>query len=120
MRDQAEAFSPAAYLPAVTGYYTDVAGNMLSFPFNASTPILYYNKDLFRAAGLDPEVPPKTWPEVGAAAKQLRAAGAPAASPPRGRHGSMSRISRRSTTCRSRPGPTASAGSTPCSLSTIR
>jgi sn-glycerol 3-phosphate transport system substrate-binding protein len=76
MRDQAEAFSPNAYLPAVTGYYTDLAGNMLSFPFNASTPILYYNKDLFRAAGLDPEVAPKTWPEVGAAAKRLRAAGA--------------------------------------------
>src|SRR5689334_10683270 len=76
MRDEAEAFSPAAYLPAVAGYYTDVAGNMLSFPFNASTPILYYNKDLFRAAGLDPEVAPKTWPEVGAAAKRLRAAGA--------------------------------------------
>jgi sn-glycerol 3-phosphate transport system substrate-binding protein len=47
---------------------------MLSFPFNASTPILYYNKDLFRTAGLDPEIPPKTWPEVGAAAKRLRAA----------------------------------------------
>jgi sn-glycerol 3-phosphate transport system substrate-binding protein len=41
MRDQSEVFSPAAYLPAVTGYYSDVAGNMLSFPFNASTPILY-------------------------------------------------------------------------------
>lgn len=76
MRDQSEPFSPAAYLPAVTGYYSDVAGNMLSFPFNASTPILYYNKDLFRAAGLDPEVAPKTWPEVGAAAKRLRASGA--------------------------------------------
>ena len=76
MRDQSETFSPAAYLPAVTGYYSDVAGNMLSFPFNASTPILYYNKDLFRAAGLDPEAVPKTWPEVGAAAKRLRAAGA--------------------------------------------
>jgi sn-glycerol 3-phosphate transport system substrate-binding protein len=76
MRDQSEAFSPAAYLPAVTGYYSDVAGNMLSFPFNASTPILYYNKDLFRAAGLDPELAPKTWPEIGAAAKRLRAAGA--------------------------------------------
>ena len=76
MRDQSEPFSPAAYLPAVTGYYSDVAGNMLSFPFNASTPILYYNKDMFRAAGLDPEVAPKTWPEVGAAAKRLRAAGA--------------------------------------------
>ncbi len=50
---------------------------MLSFPFNASTPILYYNKDMFRAAGLDPAVAPKTWPEVGAAAKRLRASGAP-------------------------------------------
>jgi sn-glycerol 3-phosphate transport system substrate-binding protein len=76
MRDQQEAFSPAAYLPAVTSYYTDVGGNMLSFPFNASTPILYYNKNLFRSAGLDPEIAPKTWPEVGAAAKRLRASGA--------------------------------------------
>jgi sn-glycerol 3-phosphate transport system substrate-binding protein len=75
MRDQKEAFTPSAYLPAVAGYYADVDGNMLSFPFNASTPILYYNKDMFRSAGLDPEVAPKTWPEVGAAAKRLRAAG---------------------------------------------
>src|SRR5258708_21250856 len=75
MRDQAESFSSAAYLPAITGYYTDLAGNMLSFPFNASTPILYYNKDLFRAAGLNPDVPPRTWPELGAVAKRLRAAG---------------------------------------------
>ncbi len=77
MRDQAEPFVAAAFLPAITGYYADMAGNMLSFPFNASTPILYYNKDLFRAAGLDPNVPPKTWPELGAAAKRLRAAGSP-------------------------------------------
>jgi sn-glycerol 3-phosphate transport system substrate-binding protein len=76
MRDEQEAFSPAAYLPAVSGYYADVGGNMLSFPFNASTPMLYYNKKLFRDAGLDPEVAPKTWPEVGEAAKRLRAAGA--------------------------------------------
>ena len=76
MRDEKEGFSPAAYLPAVSGYYTDVAGNMLSFPFNSSTPILYYNKEMFRAAGLDPDIAPKTWPELGAAAKRLRAAGA--------------------------------------------
>ncbi len=76
MREEQEPFSPTAYLPAVTGYYADVAGNMLSFPFNASTPILYYNKNLFRSAGLDPETAPKTWPEVGAAAKKLRASGA--------------------------------------------
>src|SRR5260370_27151299 len=58
MRDEQEPFSPAAYLPPVTGYYADVAGNMLSFPFNASTPILYYNRNLFRSAGLDPETAP--------------------------------------------------------------
>jgi sn-glycerol 3-phosphate transport system substrate-binding protein len=77
MRDQGEAFDPAAYLPAITGYYSDLAGNMLSYPFNASTPILYYNKDGFRAAGLDENTPPKTWPEVEAAARKLRSAGLP-------------------------------------------
>ncbi len=72
MHDEQESFSPSAYLPVVTGYYADADGNLLSFPFNASTPILYYNKDQFRAAGLDPEVAPKTWPELGQAAKRLR------------------------------------------------
>jgi sn-glycerol 3-phosphate transport system substrate-binding protein len=72
MRDEHEPFSPDAYLPAVSGYYADGHGNLLSFPFNASTPILYYNKTMFRDAGLDPNVAPRTWPEVGAAAKRLR------------------------------------------------
>jgi sn-glycerol 3-phosphate transport system substrate-binding protein len=76
MRDEQEPFTPGAYLPAVTGYYADVNGNLLSFPFNSSTPILYYNKSMFRDAGLDPETPPKTWPELGAAAKKLRDHGA--------------------------------------------
>ena len=48
---------------------------MLSFPFNSSSPILYYNKDNFRKAGLDAEMPPKTWPEVCEAAKKIKAAG---------------------------------------------
>jgi len=75
MKDEKEPFDPNAYLPAVTGYYTDTNGNMLSFPFNSSTPILYYNKDAFRKAGLDPDAAPRTWPEVEAAAKKLQAAG---------------------------------------------
>jgi sn-glycerol 3-phosphate transport system substrate-binding protein len=75
MKDANEPFDPKAYLPAVTGYYTDTNGNMLSFPFNSSTPILYYNKDAFRKAGLDPNTPPRTWPEVEAATKKLQAAG---------------------------------------------
>ncbi len=75
MRDQGEAFDPQAYLPAVSGYYTDTSGNMLSFPFNASTPILYYNRDAFRTAGLDRAVPPTTWPEMEETGRKLRAAG---------------------------------------------
>jgi sn-glycerol 3-phosphate transport system substrate-binding protein len=75
MKDQQEPFSPSAYLPAITGYYADVSGNLLSFPFNASTPILYYNKTMFRDAGLDPGAAPKTWPELGEAAKRLRERG---------------------------------------------
>jgi len=75
MKDANEPFDPKAYLPAVTGYYSDTQGNMLSFPFNSSTPILYYNKDAYKKAGLDPEAPPKTWEEVAAHAKKLRDSG---------------------------------------------
>jgi sn-glycerol 3-phosphate transport system substrate-binding protein len=76
MRDQGETFDASVYLPAIAGYYGDVDGKMLSFPFNSSTPILYYNKDLFRAAGLDHEKPPRTWPALEAATRKLLGAGA--------------------------------------------
>ena len=64
-------FDPNAYLPTVTGYYTTNEGKMLSMPFNSSTPVLYYNKDAFKKAGLDPNKPPKTWPEVAKYARKL-------------------------------------------------
>ncbi|MBD3765226.1 MAG: sn-glycerol-3-phosphate ABC transporter substrate-binding protein UgpB [Rhodobacterales bacterium] len=76
MADMAEPFDPSAFLPAVVGYYTDTAGNMLSMPFNSSTPILYYNKDVFEKAGLDRNTPPKTWEEVEAFSRQIMASGA--------------------------------------------
>jgi len=66
MREQHAAFDPKDYLPVIAGYYSDAGGNMMSFPLNASTPILFYNKDQFRFAGLNADEPPKTWPEVGA------------------------------------------------------
>ena len=75
MKDQGLPFDPKDYLPSVTGYYADSAGNMLSMPFNSSTPVMYYNKTQFKKAGLDPENPPKTWPELEAAAKKLLASG---------------------------------------------
>jgi sn-glycerol 3-phosphate transport system substrate-binding protein len=48
---------------------------MLSFPYNSSTTVFYYNKDAFKAAGLDPEKAPTTWPEVALAAAKLKASG---------------------------------------------
>ncbi|WP_439517721.1 sn-glycerol-3-phosphate ABC transporter substrate-binding protein UgpB [Hydrogenophaga sp.] len=75
MNDAGVKFDPAAYVPAVSGYYTAPNGQMLSFPFNSSTPVFHYNKDAFKAAGLDAENPPKTWPEVALAAGKLKASG---------------------------------------------
>jgi sn-glycerol 3-phosphate transport system substrate-binding protein len=68
-------FDSSVYVPAVSGYYTAPNGQMLSLPFNSSTTVFHYNKDAFRAAGLDPENPPKTWPEVARAAATLKASG---------------------------------------------
>jgi sn-glycerol 3-phosphate transport system substrate-binding protein len=68
-------FDPSIYVPAVAGYYTAPNGQMLSFPFNSSTTVFHYNRDAFKAAGLDPDKPPKTWPEVVLAAARLKAAG---------------------------------------------
>ncbi len=77
MADAGEKFDAAAYLPAITSYYSTPDGKLLSFPFNSSTPVVYWNKDAFTKAGLDPEKPPKTWPETFEVAKKLRAAGLP-------------------------------------------
>jgi sn-glycerol 3-phosphate transport system substrate-binding protein len=68
-------FDPSVYVPAVSGYYTAPNGQMLSLPFNSSTTVLHYNKDAFKAAGLNPDAPPKTWPELVAAAAKLKASG---------------------------------------------
>lgn len=75
MAESGEKFDPNSYMPAVTSYYTDATGRMLSMPFNSSTTVFYYNKDAFAKAGLDPTRPPKTWAEVGEAAKKIKDTG---------------------------------------------
>lgn len=75
MKEAGEKFDPNSYLPAITGYYSTSKGEMLSFPFNSSSAVLWYNKDAFKKAGLDPAKPPKTWPETIDYAKKLKAAG---------------------------------------------
>jgi sn-glycerol 3-phosphate transport system substrate-binding protein len=76
MREAGVPFDPAAYLPAVAGYYSLPDGRMMAMPFNSSTAIMFYNKDAFKKAGLDPNKPPRTWPELREAAKKIRAANA--------------------------------------------
>ncbi|WP_037380103.1 sn-glycerol-3-phosphate ABC transporter substrate-binding protein UgpB [Sinorhizobium americanum] len=71
-------FDKAQYMPGIVSYYSKPDGTMLSFPYNSSSPILYYNKDAFQKAGLDPNSPPKTWPEVFEAAKKIKTSGAAA------------------------------------------
>jgi sn-glycerol 3-phosphate transport system substrate-binding protein len=74
-KDGGIAFDAKQYVPAVSGYYTAPNGSMLSFPFNSSTTVFWYNKDVFKKHGLDPNKPPATWPEVAAAAAKLKASG---------------------------------------------
>lgn len=75
MQDAGFKFDPSVYVPAVAGYYTSPKGDMLSYPFNSSTTVFYFNKDAFKAAGISTDKPPATWPEVALAAAKLKANG---------------------------------------------
>ena len=69
MKDSGVALDKSDYLPAVISYYQTPQGELLSMPFNSSTPVLWYNRDAFKKAGL--EGAPKTWDEVATSAKKL-------------------------------------------------
>lgn len=71
MKEQGEKFDPQSYLPAIAGYYSTSKGEMLSFPFNSSSMVLWVNLDALKEAGI--AAPPKTWPELFADAKTLHA-----------------------------------------------
>jgi len=43
---------------------SQTGGQTWGIPFQRSTPVMYYNKEAFAAAGLDPETPPATWDEM--------------------------------------------------------
>ena len=75
MKEQEIAMDWKDFIAPVVGYYSK-DGNLYSMPFNSSTPILFYNKDEFRKAGLDPTKPPQTWKQVEEYSKKLIASGA--------------------------------------------
>jgi len=76
MQEHGRDWDPSVYLPSVVGYYADPDGNMLSMPFNSSTPVMYYNRDAMEAAGLDPDAPPATWGELAEMSRTIIEAGA--------------------------------------------
>ena len=75
MAQSGAAFDQDAYIGAVKGYYTSTKGDMLSLPFNASTPVLWVNRDAMAAAGVDPDTDLSTWQNVDTALTALKAGG---------------------------------------------
>ncbi len=75
MADSGATFDQDAYIGSVKGYYTSSDGNMLSLPFNSSTPVLWVNRDALSEAGIDPDVDLSTWEQVGEVLTQLKDAG---------------------------------------------
>jgi sn-glycerol 3-phosphate transport system substrate-binding protein len=67
------------YLQPVLSYYMDANGNLVSMPFNSSTPVMYYNVDLFKKAGLEPldKEKPVTWDELGQMLDKIVKSGVP-------------------------------------------
>ena len=61
------------YIKPVVNYYT-IQGKVNSLPFNSSSPVLYFNKDLMSRAGLDPKVPPTTFGGILKACAKIDAA----------------------------------------------
>jgi sn-glycerol 3-phosphate transport system substrate-binding protein len=74
-REQEIAMDWKDFIAPVVGYYSK-DGHLYSMPFNSSTPIFYYNKDVFQKAGLDPAKPPQTWKQVEEYSKKIIASGA--------------------------------------------
>ena len=78
MADQGYQINWDSYLQPVLSYYVDENNNLLSMPFNSSTPVMYYNVDLFKKAGIDlpSKTEPLTWDQVGEITAKLVASGA--------------------------------------------
>ncbi|QCO55042.1 sn-glycerol-3-phosphate ABC transporter substrate-binding protein UgpB [Pseudorhodobacter turbinis] len=75
MADAGATFDQDAYVGAVKGYYTDTNGQMLSLPFNSSTPVLWVNRDALTAAGIDADTDLSTWDKIGPVLETLKASG---------------------------------------------
>ena len=73
LTEYADGFNADDYIEGVRNFYADSSGKMIGMPFNSSTPLLYYNKDILAEAGID--APPTTWEEFEAMAPKIKDAG---------------------------------------------
>jgi len=65
-----------AYAPAAWSYYADSKGRLMGLPFNVSTPVLFYNRDLLKRAGVEPDSPITTWYDLQKVLLAVRQSGA--------------------------------------------
>ncbi|OBS10675.1 sn-glycerol-3-phosphate ABC transporter substrate-binding protein UgpB [Acidihalobacter prosperus] len=72
MQENGVAFSTKAFIGGAASYYANTRGELVSMPFNSSTPVLFYNRSMFAKAGVEP---PRTWAEMGEVGQKLRTAG---------------------------------------------
>lgn len=77
MKDSGQAFDSGVFLPQIADAVDDLKGNPQALPWALALPVLFYNKDAFAKAGLDPAVAPRTWWAVQNAAAALYDAGYP-------------------------------------------
>jgi sn-glycerol 3-phosphate transport system substrate-binding protein len=75
MSEAGATFDQDAFIGSVKGYYTSTDGQMLSLPFNSSTPVLWVNKDALKEAGIAGDVDLSTWDKVGEVLDTLKASG---------------------------------------------
>ena len=68
---KASGFDTSPFLPTGLGAYA-TQGVQWSMPFNISNPVLFYNKRMFREAGLDPEKPPASLEDLRADSEAIR------------------------------------------------
>jgi len=66
-------FNEKDYISGVRNFYANSSGRMIGLPFNSSTPVMYYNKDIFKKVGI--KNPPKTWEEFEKIATELKKSG---------------------------------------------
>jgi sn-glycerol 3-phosphate transport system substrate-binding protein len=75
MAEAGEKLDSSRFLPQIADAADDASGRLQALPIGMALPVLFYNKDAFRKARLDPDAPPKTWLAVQKAAGELYDAG---------------------------------------------